>query len=289
MNKLLILAFLFFIGCMVGWGIEVLYRRYKRSNVTKKWVNPGFLTGPWLPLYGCGLCLLYLMAGLEGTVLMQDVTVGSKILLFAGMALVMTLLEYIAGLIFIKGMNIKLWDYSNEPFNLQGIICLRFSIYWAILGAVYYFLIHPRILEALNWFAQNLAFSFVVGMFYGVFLVDLVYSLNIVAKVRQFAVENQLQVRYEELKLQIQMDTEAREARFHFLFSFQSETPLREHLKRYMDLHEAFGLSPRDLAAEIHETMEERRDEIAEKAETIKDAVLSELDEKLKKTDVRVK
>ena len=101
MNNLLILAFLFFIGCMVGWGIEVLFRRYKRSNVTKKWVNPGFLTGPWLPLYGFGLCGLYLMAGLEGTALIQQVTVGSKILLFAGMALVMTILEYVAGLIFI--------------------------------------------------------------------------------------------------------------------------------------------------------------------------------------------
>ena len=289
MNKLLILAFLFFIGCMVGWGIEVLYRRYKRSNVTKKWVNPGFLTGPWLPLYGFGLCGLYLMAGLEGTALIQQMTVGSKILLFAGMALVMTLLEYIAGLIFIKGMNIKLWDYSNEPFNLQGIMCLRFSIYWAILGAMYYFLIHPRILEALNWFAQNLAFSFVVGMFYGVFLVDLVYSLNIVAKVRQFAVENQLQVRYEELKLQIQMDTEAREARFHFLFSFQSETPLREHLKRYADLHQAFGLGPKDMVDELRETLEERGEEIVEKAEVIKDNVLADLEEKLKKTDVRVK
>lgn len=69
-------------------------------------------------------------------------TYGSKLLLFLVMAIVMTLLEYIAGLIFIKGMKVKLWDYTNEKFNLQGIICLRFSVYWAILGAVYYFLIH---------------------------------------------------------------------------------------------------------------------------------------------------
>ncbi len=289
MNSLLILAFLFFIGCMAGWGIEVLYRRYKRSNLAKSWVNPGFLTGPWLPLYGFGLCCLYLMAGLEGTALMQQVTALSKILLFIIMALVMTLLEYIAGLIFIKGMNIKLWDYSEEPFNLQGIICLRFSCYWAVLGAVYYFLIHPHILDALAWFSQNLAFSFVVGMFYGVFLVDFAYSLQIVSKVRQFALEHQLQVRYEELKLQIQMDAEERQARRHFLFSFQSEIPLREHLKRYGDLHEAFGLGVKDFVDEVQETLEDRREELSERAEEIKETVLAEMDEKFQNANPRIK
>ena len=61
-------------------------------------------------------------------------------------------------------------------------------------------MIHPRVVEALTWFAQNLAFSFGVGMFYGVFLVDLVSSLGIVARVRRFAIDNQIQIRYEELK-----------------------------------------------------------------------------------------
>ena len=35
----------------------------------------------------------------------------------------LTLLEYITGLIFIKGMHIKLWDYSKQWGNVQGIIC----------------------------------------------------------------------------------------------------------------------------------------------------------------------
>ena len=175
MNNFLILAFLFFIGCFLGWGLEVLYRRFSPANVTRKWINPGFLVGPYLPLYGFGLCALYLLANLEHTSLISNVTAGSKILLFIVMALVMTLFEYIAGVIFIKGMKVKLWDYSNEKFNFQGIICLKFSIYWALLGAIFYFLIHPHILDARQWFADNLAFSFVVGMFFGVFAVDVVY------------------------------------------------------------------------------------------------------------------
>ncbi len=289
MSKMLILSFLFFIGCTAGWGIEVIYRRYKRSNVSRRWINPGFLTGPWLPLYGFGLCGLYLMAGLEEPIFANHVTPWSKILLFIFMSIVMTLMEYVAGLVFIKGMNIKLWDYTNERFNLQGIICLRFSCYWAIMGAVYYFLIHPHILQALDWFSRNLTFSFVVGMFYGVFMVDLVYSLQILTKVRKFAVENQLQVRYEELKLQILMDAESRKAKIHFLFSFQSEVPLREHLSRYADLHEAFGLTARDFVEEVQDTLEERKEELGEKAEAVKEVVLSGIEEKLQDSDIRVK
>ena len=190
MSEALILAFLFFMGCIVGWGIEVIFRRFKKENVSRKWVNPGFLVGPYLPLYGFGLCGLYLLASLENTSLIEEVTAGSKIVLFLIMAIVMTLFEYIAGLIFIKGMHVQLWDYSKEKFNIQGIICLKFSIFWAILGAIYYFLIHPHILNALQWLSHNLQFSFFIGAFFGVFMVDVVYSLNIVTKVRALRRKN---------------------------------------------------------------------------------------------------
>lgn len=241
MNNFLILAFLFFIGCFLGWGLEVIYRRFSPANVSRRWINPGFLVGPYLPLYGFGLCALYLLANLENTSLINEVTAGSKILLFIVMSLVMTLFEYIAGVIFIKGMKVKLWDYSNEKFNFQGIICLKFSIYWALLGAVYYFLIHPHILHALQWFSNNLAFSFVVGLFFGVFAVDVVYSLGIVAKVRAFAKENDILVRYEELRQQIRQRSEENKEKLHWFLRFASGEQLRDHLERYLELQDAFG------------------------------------------------
>lgn len=202
--------------------------------------NPGFLIGPYLPLYGFGLTALYLMAGIEGTPLISEVTAGSKAVLFIIMALVMTVIEYIAGLIFIKGMKVKLWDYSEEKFNLQGIICPKFSFYWAILSAVYYFFIHPHVKSALMWFSQNIAFSFIIGMFYGIMLIDLGYSLGIVKKIRSFAVENQIMVRYEELKLEIRQGAKERMEKNHWFLQFKSEVPLGEHLKRYLEIQGAF-------------------------------------------------
>lgn len=139
MDEFLKLFFLFFIGCTFGWMLEVIYRRYAKSNTDRKWINPGFLVGPYLPIYGFGLCTLYLLAKLEKYNLIVN-PILNKTVLFIVMAICMTLIEYIAGVIFIQGMKVKLWDYSNEKFNFQGIICLKFSIYWAILRSNLLFL-----------------------------------------------------------------------------------------------------------------------------------------------------
>jgi len=243
MSGMLVLAFLFAMGSLLGWCLEVIYRRFSPANKSRRWINPGFLTGPCLPLYGFGLTALYLLAGLEDTFLISDDDVSRRLLLFLVMALVMTILEYIAGLIFIKGMKIQLWDYSKEKFNIQGIICLRFSFYWALLGAVYYFLIHPHILKAVLWLSENIIFSFFIGMFYGVFIVDLVRSLGIVAKIRSFALENKILVRYEELKEQVLQNAAERMQKPHWLLQFRSDIPIKEHLARYFDLHQAFFMS----------------------------------------------
>jgi len=52
----LVAAFLFFAGSMLGWCTEVVFRRLFTA---KKWINPGLLTGPYLPLYGFGLVGLF--------------------------------------------------------------------------------------------------------------------------------------------------------------------------------------------------------------------------------------
>lgn len=122
MSNILILAFLFFAGCLIGWGIEVIFRRFEPSNKARKWINPGFLIGPYLPLYGFGLCTLYLLAGLEKFI-HTDNTALQKFILFLLMAIAMTVIELIAGEIFIVKMHVKLWDYTGNKFNYKGIIC----------------------------------------------------------------------------------------------------------------------------------------------------------------------
>lgn len=231
MSLMLILAFLFSVGSTIGWILELIYRRFFSDvNKERKWINPGFCTGPYLPLYGFGLCLLYLITLLESRI--PEIS-RSYILII--MTLSMTILEYITGMALKEYYKVKLWDYSNEWGNIHGVICPKFSVYWLIIGAGYYFLIHPHILDMLDWLSHNLTFSFFIGMYFGFFIIDFVKSAQLITKLREFAIENDIIVRYEALKLHIRKHMEEAKRKYYFFRPFHSNQSLHEHLK---DMHD---------------------------------------------------
>ena len=230
MSVFLIFAYLFFIGSLFGWILELFYRRFlSAANPERKWINPGFCVGPYVPLYGSGLCILYLFASV-GHDMGLGTSVAGRTVLFVLMTADLTLLEYLAGLVCVKWLKVRLWDYSGEWGNIDGLICPKFSVFWTILAAVYYFGIHPFILDALQWLARNLAFSFVIGYFFGVFTIDVVYSAHLVAKLRQYAEEHDVVVRYEHLKAHIRAVRDRAREKPDFLFAFPSGG-LLEYLK----------------------------------------------------------
>lgn len=231
MNIWLCLAFLFFIGSILGWVLELVFRRFFSSaNPERKWINPGFLVGPYVPLYGTGLCLLFLIARLERFRWISD-PLWNRIVLFAVMALAMTVIEYIAGILLLKVMHLRLWDYSHQWGNIQGLICPKFSLAWAAMGGAYYFLVDPYILNALRWLSENLAFSFFIGVFFGCFAIDLAYSTNLAVKIRQFAQDHQIVLRYEALKA----DLKKRRTKNlpHFFLALHPGKPMGEFLEDY--------------------------------------------------------
>lgn len=241
MNLPLILAYLFFIGSVLGWFMELFFRKFfSKTNPEHKWINPGFCTGPYLPLYGTGLCTLYLLASLEDYLPFESIVV-TRIVLFFLMALMMTVIEFIAGFISLKASKVRLWDYTDEWGNIMGIICPKFSLFWAILGGIYYFFIHPYIKESLAWLSENLAFSFFIGLFFGVFIVDMCNSAQLLVKLKRFAEENEVELRYENIKAQIKARNEkilnrtAFKKRYQFIHPFSTDKPLNEVLKEYVD------------------------------------------------------
>ena len=153
MKHIVILSTLFVIGSLFGWVLEVFFRRFVSQ---KKWMNPGFLTGPYLPIYGFGVAFLYGISNIPLGIPNEIVDVIVRILLI-GVA--MTLVEFIAGLIFIKGFGVKLWDYSNRKGNIMGIICPIFSLAWLAVGSLYYFLLNPILVEGISWLSDNLIYT----------------------------------------------------------------------------------------------------------------------------------
>ncbi len=237
MGIFLPLAFLFFIGSLAGWVLELVFRNLTRKD--GKWINPGFCTGPYVPLYGVGLCILYLLASLEQYNLIKN-PFWNKAVLFAAMAVGMTAVEYIAGIMCLRIAKVRLWDYSNLPGNIQGIICPQFSLIWSLFGAAYYFFVHEHILGALEWLAGNLAFSFVIGFFFGVFTLDVAHSANLVLKLKQYAKDHDVVVKYENIKAHIQAKQKKLLGKNYFFRPFRSNVPLSVYLSElYSDTKKA--------------------------------------------------
>ena len=188
MNLFLTLAYLFFIGSVLGWVLELFYRRFiSGANPERKWINPGFCVGPYVPLYGFGLCILFVLAAIGDAHGVR--TVGDKLLLFLGMAVSMTAIEYIAGIMSLKIMHVRLWDYSNQWGNIQGLICPLFTFFWGVLSLGYYFLLYPRLRKLVEWFVAHPLASFMVGVCFGIFLIDLCFSVHLGAVVQKKAAQ----------------------------------------------------------------------------------------------------
>lgn len=227
MDLIVSFSFLFFVGAISGWLIEILFRRIFTA---KKWINPGFLNGPWLPLYGFGLCLLYLLSNIK----IFD-NGWNYVLIILIMIVVLTLIELIAGYIFIIGLNIKLWDYSSRWGNFKGLICPLFSLLWGLAGAAYLFLLHPHMLVISNWIVNHISYSFFIGIILGIFIIDNAISFNVATVIRNAAKNSKIIVHYEEFKLSIRNQLKELKKRSSFLLPFKSNITMSELIERYKD------------------------------------------------------
>lgn len=229
MKVLTALSALFMLGGSIGWVLELCYRRLAHG----KWINPGFLTGPCLPLYGTGVLLLYGFCSLDLSFIASSVL--REVVRILLLAVVLTGIEYVTGVVFTRFFHVKLWDYSNRPGNIGGVICPLFSVIWGALGAGYALFLHPYLVRFVEFLAENPIYHFFSGMYVGVFLVDVCYSFHVVTKIRQFAKEQALDVRYENLKLQIARRAEELKQRRNFVFPLRSPAGLREELAQYRE------------------------------------------------------
>ena len=201
MNLFLALAFLFYWGATLGWCIEFLYRNLISHNGPKGkyFINPGFCKGPWLPIYGIGLSVMFVICYIVTSDIEVTGIIG-KIFIIIIITIVMTAIEFVGGLFLLKALNLRLWDYRKEPGNILGIICPKFTLIWGSAGALYYLVIHDIAIDNLTWLSQNLGFSFVIGLFFGLFIIDFISSAKDAAAIKKYGDMNNVVVKYEELK-----------------------------------------------------------------------------------------
>ncbi len=178
-NEFVKILFLFAVGASFGWVFELVGRSYR----AKRLINPGFLSGPALPIYGFGVVALYYLS----TIPMDFIPFPwlRAIFYIVLVMIIMTAFEFGGGLIFIKGMGLKLWDYSTRKGNIMGIICPLFTALWGLCGAIYYYGVHPWLKLGAEWAPTNKVFILFLGVYYGILLVDLAFALHVGVKLRQ--------------------------------------------------------------------------------------------------------
>ena len=278
MVYLLRFAAFFIIGSVGGWVCELFFRHFKMRFAYKKnrWINPGFLTGPCLPIYGFGLAALYFLSYFGENLNFTDNAVIRTVVIILSMAVVMTIVELIAGEIFILKMKIRLWDYRKQWGNYKGIICPLFSGIWALVGAIYYLGVHSWLPEVVDYLIAQDYMLFIFGVFYGIFVIDFAYALQVSAKIKKFAEENGIVVFYAELKENIATSREQNNQKAEFAFVFRGN--MQEYLKDYADklrknaenMKEKVKENTELMKAQIQENTEEFKGMVQENTEHFK-------------------
>lgn len=131
MNVYYLLSYFFIYG-FLGWCSEVAFAAFKQ----RKFVNRGFLNGPICPVYGFGV-------GFVVSLLMPYKS--NVFFMYIASVVAVSSIEWITGFALEKIFHSRWWDYSDQPFNLNGYICLPFSLIWGAACMLIVYVVHPLI------------------------------------------------------------------------------------------------------------------------------------------------
>ena len=161
---------LFIIYSNIGWLIEVVKTKFD----DKKWVNRGFLIGPYCPIYG-----------ISAIVMVNYLThyKGDIVTIFILALFICSVAEYITSYVMEKLFNTRWWDYTDEKFNLEGRICLKNCFYFGLLGVLLVYIVNPMFVRILNNINDgNLRIIGIIALVY--FIFDYILSFWLISKLK---------------------------------------------------------------------------------------------------------
>jgi len=161
-----ILVFIFAFGSVIGWVLEFFWRFVQEKKIP----HFGFCYGPYLPIYGIGTMLLYIIS-------LTQIPLWSKFILFP---VACTGLELVVGLFFLK-LDKKLWDYSERRWNYKGVISAFHCFAWFFLGITFYYGLFPYFVHIPALLQNSISWP-VLGTFYVAFSIDVIFSIYHIRK-----------------------------------------------------------------------------------------------------------
>ena len=161
---------LFIIYSFLGWVVEVI--NFLLHD--KRFINRGFLIGPYCPIYGVGLILI--------TSFLKEYT-DSYLVVFVMSMFICMVLEYFTSYVMEKLFNARWWDYSSRRFNINGRICLETTIPFGLGGMFIMYIVNPLIEKSLLLLSKNVLIIIAIILMV-IFVTDLIISLVTVFNIK---------------------------------------------------------------------------------------------------------
>lgn len=161
---------LFMVYAVAGWIMEVICK----SIEAKKFIDRGFMIGPYCPIYGWGAIAI--------TILLHRYT-DDWIVLFLMSVITCGVLEYVTSYVMEKLFHARWWDYSKRKYNINGRICLETLIPFGILGLIIMYVTNPFILSQFAKVPEQTLNIIAIALFV-IFSIDGLISLVVVSNVR---------------------------------------------------------------------------------------------------------
>lgn len=156
MERLAIIFLIFMTYAFGGWAMEVIISLLQR----RKLVNRGFLVGPICPIYGVGALLLSLVVSSDE----------SPLVIFCVAVVGSAVLEYSVSYIMEKLFRVRWWDYTDQPFNLNGRICAESVLAFGVIGVLILKIINPALLALYSSMPQFLMFLLAAWLIFDIAL-----------------------------------------------------------------------------------------------------------------------
>lgn len=166
-------SLLFFACSILGWCIEVLCKLIQFH----RFINRGFLVGPWCPIYGFGAVFISLLLSRHA----ED-----PLAVFGLAILICGILEYSTSYMMEKIFHARWWDYSTKKFNLNGRVCADTLLPFGLLGLLLVYAITPVMFSCFDLLSETMIQIICLSLSL-LFLVDITISTTTLVKIRVHA------------------------------------------------------------------------------------------------------
>lgn len=248
---------LFIIYAFLGWVLEVVGKLIEQ----KKFINRGFLVGPYCPIYGVGALLI--------TFLFKKYT-DDPVALFIMAIVVCGVLEYLTSYFMEKIFHARWWDYSQRKLNINGRVCLDTIIPFGLLGMFIMYVSNPFLIEKLEQLPE-LALNILFWVLLIIYIADNIISTNVISYVGKTTKEFGKNLdNTEEITRKVKETLIGKSALYRRLLSAY---PKIQAIKvKIKEKQEELKRQVQEQTDELKESVNKQKEEIKKKIKTITDS-----------------